>query len=309
MLLKNDVPYELSRFPKDLEKLRNHFHNKFPVKIVLPPERIVKSRLAHNRLPDKPRSVSVDLFASVKTSTGMETWRYAERVITDKNGVKKYYPRKFVLRDVARLGENDIEKIFFLFMKSPFCKDGPNQGRIVKFMFEDLVSEAEKIAAERAKKVKLDSLLYGSKNVGLPIEKIRGLAKAMFITGVEVLTEAQVRNLLYAKVSSNKEKMNDLMSLIDTEKEFDTRVAIQEVIDSGKLTYEMQKRIWSWKVENEKPQPILHVAPGKDPHEEIVERYLVDKNFKDDIDSLRLSGSKVNKKVGVDDEGHDLDDD
>lgn len=305
MLYKNDVIFELSRHPKDVADLKDHFHNRFPVKIVLPPERIVKSRLSHNRLPDKPRSISVDFFASVKTPNGIEEWRYAERIITDKNGKKRYFPKKFVLRDVARFDEGDIEKIFFLYMKSPHCKEGKNQGKMVKFMFEDLVSAADKRADERAKAVKLNSLLYGDEKIGLPIEKLKGLAKAMFIGGVDQLTNSQVRNALYAKVTDNKVGMKQFMDLVDTDKEYDTRLAIQEVIDTGKLVYDAVKKTWYWKTENEKPQAILHVAPGKNAHEELVERYIVDRNFREDIEALRLTGQKnvgnKKEKVEVDD--------
>jgi len=306
MIYKNDVIYELAR-NKEIEPLKEHFYNKFPVKIVLPPERIVKSKLAHNRLPDKPRSISIDFVASVKTPNGTDVWRYAERVTTDKNGNKKYFPKKFKLMDIVRLGENDMEKIFFLLKKSPFCKGGDNQGLRVKFMFEDLVGAAEKRAAERAKKVKINSLLYGDAKVGLPMERIRGLAKAMFISGVEGLTDAQVRNHLYDKVSDNKDGLRTLMDLIDTEKEYDTRLAIQEVIDTGKLVYDPTKRTWSWRVENEKPQPILHVAPGKNAHEELVERYIVDRVFKEDIESLRLTGKKDVGKKGRGKDDDELD--
>jgi len=58
MLYKNDVIFELSRFPKEIEKIEKHFHGKFPVKVVYPSDRIVKSRLKHNVLPDKPNSIS-----------------------------------------------------------------------------------------------------------------------------------------------------------------------------------------------------------------------------------------------------------
>jgi len=40
MLYKNDVIYELSRFPKDFEEVEN-FSHKFPVKSMFSPGRIV----------------------------------------------------------------------------------------------------------------------------------------------------------------------------------------------------------------------------------------------------------------------------
>jgi hypothetical protein len=297
MLYKNDELYKMD--DNERKSLLKFFHDKFPVKVVYPPERIVKSRLKHNRLPDKPNSISFDLVSTVryrKTAEGKSTpipseiWRYATSMSTDKNGNKKYLPKKFKFNGARFLGLSDIELIFFLLRKSEFCKEGDNQGKIVKFMFEDLVSAAEKKAAKKSLAVKIDTLLYGEKS--LPVKRLRELAKAMFVHSVDELSDAQVRIALDDKIAHSKDGVDKFLSMIDADMEISSRGSIQKVIDSGKLHYDSGKRTWFWKTENSRPEFICKVIPGAHPEEVLVELYVGDKSFRGDIDAFNLTGRK-----------------
>jgi len=304
MLYKNDFPYELSRFPKEVEALKKHFHNKFPVKVVYPPERIMKSRLKHNRLPDKPNSISVDFWTTVKTTQGTETWRYAETVTVDNTGKKRYSPKKFRFNGALFLDLNDIEKIYFLYKKSPYCKGGENQGKIVKFMFEDLVSEAEKKATKKAEAVKIANLLYGPKGLGLPMEKLREVAKAMFIRNIDSLEDAQVRLAVEQKIESGKDGARRFFSMIDRGEQTESRLAIQKVIDLEKLYYYEPKRTWFWKTDGERDKQACRVGPGLNAYEEIVNLYVGDREFREDVNALILTGVRnegQDKKNGDED--------
>jgi hypothetical protein len=68
MLYKNGEPYQLVE--SEIKEIERYFHNKFPVKIAYPQERIKPNKL--NRLPDKPNSVSFDLKSLVKTDKGSQ---------------------------------------------------------------------------------------------------------------------------------------------------------------------------------------------------------------------------------------------
>lgn len=293
MLYKNDEPYKLSE--PEIEKLVRHFHNKFPLKVVYPPDRIVKSRLPHNRLPDKPNSISFDFRAVVKTDKGSETWRYVENIVTDARGKKRYLPKKFIFNGARFLERNDIEMIYFLFKKSPYCLGGENQGKVVKFMFEDLVTEAEKKAAKKELDTKIGLLLY-NKEYGLPEERLRAVAKAYFIRNVDNLTPAQVRIVLENKIYERKDGPDKFFDMVNAEEELKARGSIQRAIDMEILHFDAQKRVWFWQTKGEKGvTQVCKVPPTKNASDVLYDLFLGDQGFRDDLQAVLIS---KNPKAG-----------
>jgi hypothetical protein len=287
MLYKNDEIYRL--VPTETKAIEEYFHRKFPVKVVYPPTRIVKSRLPNNRLPDKPRSISFDLKAVVKTPNGTETWRYADNVLVDNKGNKKYKPKKFIFDGSRALDRNDIELIYFLLKKSEYCMGGDNQGSMVKFKFEDLVTEAELKAEKKRLSAKIDNLLYGEE-LGLPEEKLRLLAKAYFIKNVDTLTRAMVSNALYNVITSAHDGADKFFSMINADEEIKTRVSIQKIIDMEVLKFDGAKRVWYWQATGEKGSSILcKVPPNKTAQDTLYDLYMGDQGFRDDVQAVLLT--------------------
>jgi hypothetical protein len=272
---------------------------------VYPPERIVKSRLKHNIKPDKPNSISFDLKAIVKTENGTEVWRYAENVIITEKGVKKYTPKKFIFNGSKPLKRTDIELIYFLLRKSEFCRGGNNQGLAVKFMFEDLVSEAEKRAEEREIKAKVDSLIY-NRDTCLPEEKLRLIATGYFINDVPSLTLAQVKNDLFTKVMSTPDGSEEFFRRSDADAELKARYDLQTTIDKEFLKLDGQKRIWFWQGAGDKGNSqACKVPPNRNPKEALYDLYMGDQSFREDIKAVLLTknpnvGSKKKETVEAD---------
>jgi len=290
MLQKNNERYKLS--PTEIKAIEKHFHGKFPVKLVYPPARIVKSRLKHNRRPDKPNSIAFDLKADVKTDSGIEVWRYFENEITLDRGEKRYTPRKFNFKGSTFLQRNDIELIFFLLKKSPYCKEGDNQGPIVKFMFEDLVSEAEKRAEKKMKSAKVDTLVYDT-DKGLSVEKIRNIAKAMGIANVDNLKDAQVRVALDDRMvkPGNLDKFLAMADMEGHDAEMAIRIDIQSVIDKHLLRFVPADKMWYWTVEGQKKgRSLCRVTVGTTPLDTLFNLYKADTGFQDDIKAVLLTG-------------------
>ncbi len=307
MLYKNDEPYKLDA--RELKATKDYFHNKFPVKVVYPPERITKSRLPHNRLPDKPNSMSFDLKAVVKSGSGAEVWRYAENVILDAKGNKKYVPKKFRFNGTRMIDERDIELIFFLLRKSDFRLKGKEelkadktlrQPRVAKFMFEDLVSEAEKKAEKKQLESKIDVLLW-NKELGLPEERIRLVAKSYFIKGVDDLSLPQVKILLEAKIHDKKLGGPDkFFDMVNADDELDARSSIQKVIDLEHIKYDMSKNVWSWNTDGEGGRSVIcRVAKTDIPVEVLFAKYKGDESFKEDIKAVLISKAKKKKETPV----------
>jgi len=301
MLYKNDEIYKLN--PKEITAIEEHFHNKFPLRVTYPPERIIPSRLKHNKLPDKPNSISFDLKAIVKSDNGSEIWRYAENIIIDEKGRKRYTPKKFIFSGVRMLDRKEIELIYFLLNKSEFCQGGKNEGRMVKFMFEDLVTDAEKKVEKRKLNAKLDMLLYGEE-LAVPEEKLRDVAKAYFIQGVDAFTLSQVKLALETKIKEDKDGIHKFFEMVNADEEIKTRVSITRAIDMGILVMEDKgkARSWVWKT-SQGTESIFKVPPDKSPNEALYEYYIGNQGFRDDLQSVLLTKNpNAGKKKGKGDE-------
>jgi len=310
MLYKNDVIWELERHPKELEAVREHFHKKFPVKVVYPKERIIPSRLAHNRLPDKPNSISFDLKAVVKTVSGAEVWRYAEEIVVDNKGNKRYIPKKFRFDGIRYLQETDIELIYFLYAKSEHCQGGLNQVKIVKFMFEDPIGDAEKRVMKEAMDLKIKRLIFDP-DAALPEEKIRAVARAFFVRNVDSHTLPEVKIILDKKIEKTKDGIKRFLEMVQNDEELKNRVYIQDAIDKKIIFSDEGLRKWYWKLPDGSGKIICTVPPSKNMYDAIFDLFEGDDAFRADLKASLISpnaekgkSKKVKVKMGenVDDE-------
>jgi hypothetical protein len=288
MLYKNDGVYTLA--DNEIKAIEKQFHGKFPIRVMYPPDRVVKSRSKHNRLPDKPNSISFDLKATVKTSKGTEIWRYADSVITDQHGRKIYSPKKFRFNGNRMLERNDIELIYFLFKKSEYCLGGENQGKMNKFVFEDLVSDAERKAEKMAVETKIGIMLFGDKGLCIPEDRLRDIAKAYHINGIDNLTLAQVRIILNEQIHKSKDGPTRFFDMIDDDEGTTIRTEIQRAVDLKLLNYQIEKKTWFWKTkEGIRPVKGGKVPPNKNPNQALFDLYKGDVAFKDDLDAVLLT--------------------
>jgi len=287
MLYKNDVPYKLTN--ADLKVLNDKF-KRFPLAIVYPPERITKNRSPQNKLPDKPNSISFPLSATVKTNLGADHWRYAENVLIKDHGVRKYIPKSLRFNGRQLLQETDAELAWFLYTKSEYCKEGLNQkGKTYKFMFEDLVTDAERQAEAEAVRSQVKSLIYG-KDMGLSEDKLRAVAKAYFIKNVDLLALGQVKVAIEHQV--NRDPVRGLQKFIEMTKGDEIlkiRVRMQDLIDAKKLKFETAKKEWIWTDGDKKLESICKVAPGANPNDIICDYYLGNKDFQEVVEAVEKS--------------------
>ena len=288
MLYKNDVPYKLTN--GDLKVLNDKF-KRFPLAIIYPPERITKNRSPQNNgKPDKPNSISFPLTATVKTTTGAEQWRYAENVIIKDHGVKKYTPKNLRFNGRLPLQETDAELAWFLFTKSEYCKGGLNhRGKTYKFMFEDLISDAERQADLEAVRSQVKSLIYG-KEMGLSEERLRMVAKAYFIKNVDMLALGQVKVAIEHQV--NRDPTNGMKKFIEMTKGDEIlklRVRMQDLIDAQRLKFDTAKKEWAWIDGDKKLESICKVAPGVSPNDVLCEYYLGNRDFQEVVEVVEKS--------------------
>jgi hypothetical protein len=291
MLYKNDAPYKLAE--NDKKTITNRF-KKFPLTIIYPPGMVIKSRSPQNLKPDKPNSISFPLTATVKSIDGTDQWRYAENVIIKEHGIKKYTPKNLRFNGRLALTDKDIELIWFLFTKSEYCKGGTNQSKTPKFMFEDLITEAEIRAEKESIKSEVNALIYG-KESGLSEDQLRKIAKAYFIKNTDDLSFAQVKLAIEHQISRDpKNGYQVFLNMANTDDLISVKSKIQKVIDSGLLKYNLAKKEWQWKDDTK----IFKVDPTMNPNDAIYDYYMGNKDFQETLESVEKSKKqKIAKSV------------
>jgi hypothetical protein len=296
MLYKNDELYRLT--PADHKEIKQRFP-KFPIRLTYPENRIKESPSKHNRLPDKPNTISFPLVATVKTKTGTERWVYCENRIIGTDGRVRYTPPVLKIRSAITLQETDVELIYWLINACPHLEGGKNfNGRVAKCVIEDLRGEAEKKAAKEEMLATMKGLIYSDK-VGLGETKLRQVAKAYFIKGVDELTFAQVKLAVENEIRKDQiEGVQKFMDLVEAEQAIGVKATIQKAIDMEAITYMDSKRTWAWKTgQGKKNEPICVIAAGMNPGEALYDYYMGDQQFAKQL--LSAVQGKTVSPVGV----------
>lgn len=288
MLICNDEVITLSeQEKKDIIDIFGR--NNFPLRVVYPKERVKRSTSKHNRLPDKPAGISFPYRASLKTEKkGTQLWRYCEEVINMEDGKKRYIPSHFSYEGIRILDISDIELIYFLLRLCPYTKGGDNWNKKQpKLMFENPVQEANEIAASKVKEAEFSAMIY-SNNVGLSEKKLREIAKALFISNVDKLTEInQVRVKIETMVKSSKDGMDKFFKMVNSEAVLTVRANIQKAIDEQYIKYVMQRREWVWcDSDGKKNELIFQLKSGVNPQDAIYDYYIADDDFRERLNSV-----------------------
>lgn len=298
MLYLNDKQYKMSA--EDHRVLKKKYP-KFPIRLIYPESRVKPSRSKHNRLPDKPNSISFPLVATVRTDKGTENWRYAENKIIGTNGQTIWQPHNLILRGAMLLQDTDIELIFWLVKCCPFLEGGNNWNKkMPKCVIEDLVGSAEKKAMKEEEMATVKAMIFSSK-MGLGEKKLRLVAKAYFINGVDDLSLAQVKLAVENAISRNKTSgVQKFLDLVDAEQVLSVKANIQNAVDRDLITYMVQKKQWAWKTDQgRKNEPICQIGAGADPSEALYDYYLGNRRFAQEIVSA-LKGERVVMAAGAD---------
>ncbi|MDA3806300.1 MAG: hypothetical protein PF440_00160 [Thiomicrorhabdus sp.] len=298
MLYKNDEVYRLT--PADHKKITDK-HPKFPIRLVYPAGRVRVSKSKHNTLPDKPNSISFPLVATVKTTTGAESWRYAENKVNGTNGRVIWSPHNLTLRGTMVLQKTDVELIYWLMFCCPYLEGGANfNGKVAKCVIEDLVGAAAKKAKKEEEAAEVKALIFSAK-LGLGETKLRTVARAYFINDVEDLSYPQVQlaveNCIYR---DRREGVRKFLEMVDAEQVLTVRGNLQSAIDKNIITFMAQKKMWAWvTAQGKKNEPIASIAAAADHNEALYDYYLGNRKFAQALMSA-LKGEKVIFAEGAD---------
>ena len=299
MLYKNDEPYKMTA--QDFNDMKKKYP-KYPIRLIYPESRVRKSRNKHNRLPDKPNSISFPLSATVKTDKGTEMWRYAENKIIGANNQTIWQPHNLILRGSMILQSTDIELVFWLYNCCPFLEGGLNWNqKTPKCVIEDLVGAAERKAIREEEMATFKAMVYSPK-MGLKESKLRQLAKAYFINDVDDLSYAQVKLAIENTVTRDKVNgIKKFLEMAEAEQVMEVRSNLQDAIDRKIITYMIAKKTWAWVTANGlKNEPICQIGSVADPSEALYDYYLGNRSFAQELVAA-LKGEKVVLAAGADD--------
>ena len=283
MLYKNGELYKLTA--KDIAEVKRKF-KKFPVIVKYAKNRISPPATPHNYpKPDKPAGISVPFVSQLKTKSGIEEWRYAEHKTITAKGEVIWEPRNFAVEGTIAIDEKDIEKLWWLYNICPFIEGGKNRNKKPpKFEFEDKISDAERKAMMEERISEVKALIYSSK-LGLGEEKLRIIAKAYFIPGVDEMTFAQVKLAVEHEVLRNKrdgyEKFLDMVNIDDVVK---TKGLLQIAIDRKVIIYMVNKKVWAWVTQDgSRNEPFVSVPPVAEPHDVLYNHYKGNRKFAEQL--------------------------
>jgi len=305
MLFKNGATYQMTQ--ADKEDLRKRFN--FPIRLVYPPELIKFSRL--NRLPDKPQSIGLPMRVVIRNKDGeTQEWRWARDTTIDGANKTKYFPRRINFTGNIVIPETELELLYFLFWKSPHCKNGgleEKQRRKVYFMIEDLVKIAEGRVAMKATVARYEVMVY-DKELGLPEHRLRALAKAYFIPRVDDLHLDQVRVAIDHEVKRDAHNgIQNFIEMSNSDEYIQLRSKMQVAIDREIIIFIPRDRVWAWKGDEkvgqkERHEDICRVLSKANPKQALIDYYEGDLDFKqrlnNEMDQLTAMEPK-DRKVSV----------
>ncbi len=283
MLFKNGNSYKMSDEEKDI--LRKKFH--FPLRLVYPSELIKPSRL--NRLPDKPNSISMQMRVVIRNKDGeTEEWRWSNNTTLTASNQVKYFPRRWTFQGNAAVQETDLELLYFLYWKSPHCKNGgldEGQRKKAFFEIEDLVKIANDKVATKSISARYEVMVY-DKDLGLPEHRLRSLAKAYFIPRVDDLELAQVRVAIDHEV--RRDRRNGIQNFFELSKSDDyilMRSKLQVAIDEELVIFVPRDRVWAWRGDpemgqNKRMEDICKVLSKAEPKQALIDWYENNLDFK-----------------------------
>lgn len=296
MLYVNGKDYRMTDDEK--KALRKKFS--FPLKLVYPPELVKESSV--NRLPDQPTSINIPLRAVFTNKDGeTEEWRWCRSVNLDAAGRRRYVPRNLPFMGSANITETNLELLYFLYYKSPHCKNGAIDPKFKKrayFMIQDLVVMATEKVSAKATLARYDVLLNDNE-IGLPEDQLRAIAKAYFIPNVDKLHINQIRVAIDLSVKrDSKNGIANFFELSKSDEFLTVRGKLQTAIDLKIIYFYARERLWRWAVEEgEKPENICKVLAKTLPENALISWYQANKDFKERLDR-ELEGYGAMEPVG-----------
>lgn len=275
MLYKNGQPYMMSE--NEVEALKAKFT--FPIYLRYP--QALKKWNKLNKTFDKPAGINIPLRSVLREENTTIEWRWAQQETVSEKGQKKYMPRVIPFQGDWSITDLDIDLLYFLYHKSPYCVNGTvdeKQRKKPYFEIEDLRIAATQKVKDRKMRSRVATLIDDDE-LGLPETKLRALARAYFVPNVDKLSLDQVRVVLDLEVRKDKrEGLQKFIDMSDATELIQLRGKIRLAIDQEIVRFMPKIKTWVFINEDETMDPICKVNKIE-PQAGLVEFYGGDREF------------------------------
>lgn len=284
MLYKNGSPYEMTE--KEKQALRETFT--FPVYLRYPPHFIKPSKL--NPLPDKPAGINIPLKSIIREDGTTVEWRWAQSTTLGQNGRTVFSPRVIPFQGDWSVRDLDLDLLYFLYYKSPYCMNGELDQRQKKkayFEIEDLAQAATHKINTRRLEGRVRTLIDDD-DLGLSERKLRAVAKAYFVPNADMLTLNQLRVVLDLEVRKDRKTgFQKFLNMVNADEMIKNRGLIRTAADEGVVRWDLKTKTWHFAHEDggtKKGDPICKVNKIE-PMAGLVEFYNGNDDFKQRLDA------------------------
>ena len=257
---------------KEMDDIRKNY--KFPIRMCY-----LKSLLTINpdrpNRPEKPANIPIRTTIKVDGAAGSELITYFETSTPDGKGGHRFSPNMIPFSGSKLIPEEKIDLAWFIIKVYPHVENNDAKGSRKKYYYiEDKAKEArEEVEAEK-EITRFKSLIYDD-DFGFGEKKLKEVAKAYYISGVDEMDINEVRSALNKTITyaaeNNRSAYKDFLESTNVVEEIKARALIQDGIEGKyiKLDQALGKKKWRWLDSDQKyvGESIINVLPGEQSHE------------------------------------------
>ena len=233
----------------EMEKIKRDY--KFPIRMLYLKSMLTKNEDRPNR-PDQPANIPIITTIKVDGVAGSEMITYFETSTPNSKGEHTFKPRMVPFSGSMLIPIEKIDLAWYLIKVYPHVKGGEAKGKRKKYYYlEDKAKEAT-LEAEAEKDLTRFKMLVYDEDFGFGDSKLRDVAKAHYITGVDQMHIDEVRrainNTVAYNAKNNKQAYKQFLDSTSVLEDIKVKSLIQDGIEGKyiKLDHSMGKKKWRW---------------------------------------------------------------
>lgn len=232
-LLKNGQPYTLTQ--ADKEKVRSEVGKKFPAVFRMPSEWYVKDTNPKNKgRIIRPPGVQVRTKSVITNGDEPETWEWSRSFVPTENGFRRS-DTSISFDFVLKVGENEMDKLFYLLFCCPQRKNVPHSGRFCSYVLENKELEAKAAISEELSKS--SAIHYIGRE--FTVTRVRKISAYFDVPGAldKSVGEAELRANLINFLKIRKDGFADFARVINLDEEIDISAQITWLENNNLLKF------------------------------------------------------------------------
>lgn len=235
-LLKNGVPYTLTS--SDKERIRKEVSSKFPVVLKMPSHWQIKDPNPKNRNRIiRPPGVIIRTKSVIANEGSFDTWQWSRTFTpTNTSGVFRASDSMIQFNTETKIGQNEMDKLFFLLFCTPQRGGVTHSGQNPVFVVED--REKEALSVLDMDVLQASAIHYISKE--FTEDRVRKIAAHFNIPGaldIKNVGPAEVRISLINMLKIRKNGFQEFSKIVKLEEEIEISSEIAWLEEQNLLKY------------------------------------------------------------------------